>query len=90
VTTQTIHLKLRVVNTYALHDTVVTYPEADVPSTPADTGQDGDGWREWAWQHIHPLTGTGRTDGASWYDVDVLESSRPDLIPPGTSYAFGY
>lgn len=89
-----IHLKLRVVNTYELYNTVTTYPEADVPPPP-DPDREGaerydDEQREWEYDHIQPLTGTGRTDGASWYDVDVLESSRPDLIPPGTSYAFGY
>lgn len=82
--TETIHVKLRVINAYELYPTEITYPEADVPAPPRG---DAAGW-EWDW--LHPLTGVGHSDGDSFYDVEVLESSCPDLLPVGYTCDFGY
>jgi hypothetical protein len=42
----------------------------------------------WGREHIYQFTGTGRTDGDSWYDVTITASSRPELI--GRTFQFGY
>lgn len=55
-----------------------------------DHSAEGPDWGEWDQDHIMPLTGTGRTDGDSWYDVTVTSSDRPDILPIGQTFDFGY
>lgn len=84
-----LYLVLKIENTYENYDDVTTYAVATVPAPPAE--DDEDEYDEWKMTHIiDPYTGVGHTDGDSWYDVDVVESSAPDLIPVGTKYDFGY
>lgn len=81
-----IEITVRIENTYENGDEIVTVRTATVPAPPSDEGERDD----WAYEHIHALTGTGRIDGDAWYDVEVTASSRPDLLPVGTTFEFGY
>ena len=49
----------------------------ETTTVPAPDDEDLD---DWADEHLFPLTGTGRTDGAAGYFVKVIESTDPDLI----------
>ena len=60
--------------------------DAVIPAPPPDT--DEEATSAWEWEHILPFTGTGRTDGDSWYDVTVTACSDPTMI--GKTYEFGY
>jgi hypothetical protein len=84
----TVTLTLRIENRYELYPTEITTPTVTVPAPPED--EDSDAYDEWTWEHIHDTTGVGHEDGDSWYDVEVTESSRPDLIPVGKTWDFGY
>ena len=66
---------------------VRTRATIQVPPPPTDT--ETDWYDEWAYEHIYPATGTGRTEGDSAYFVEVIASSRPELIPVGTKFEFG-
>ena len=83
-----ITLKLKIENTYELYDDVTTFPTVTCPPPPAD--RDSEAYDEWKQQHIGGVCGVGNERGDAWYDVTVLESSHPDLVPVGTEYEFGY
>jgi hypothetical protein len=85
----TVLIKVEVVNSYELFDEVTVIREEWVPAPPAD--EESPEYEAWEYQWIFDLlTGTGRSEGESWYDVTVLESSRPDLIAVGAEFVFGY
>jgi hypothetical protein len=55
----------------------------DVPDMPAE----GEARDEWAYDHLFPVTGIGRTDGDSAYVVTITESDTPDAV--GLVFEFG-
>lgn len=55
-----------------------------------DHTAEGPDWGDWDQDHIFELAGTGETLGNSWYDVTVTSSDRPDLLPIGQTFDFGY
>lgn len=75
-------VSLRIENTYADGETVTTTVDTTV-SPPTWDELD-----EWAWEEIFPHTGTGKTDGDSWYDVKITASSEPRLV--GRKFEYGY
>jgi len=84
-----VSIGLRIENRYpAIGDEpiVTTVERVQVPPPPTDETA----LHEWEQTHILPHTGTGRTKGDSFYDVEVTASSHPDIIPVGTTYEFGY
>lgn len=87
-------LVLRVENSYELHDDITTWCTAVVPRPPVPLSEAGEpeypGYGDWAWEHVHPLTGAGHPGGDSWHDVEVLASSDPNVVPVGTRFDFGY
>lgn len=88
----TIHIKVRVENAYELYDDVTVVREADVPPPPAPLSNEAETTEEvsgWKYEHLFALTGVGHSDGHSWYDLEVLESSDPGLIPVGYEAQFG-
>lgn len=90
-----IKVKARVKNYYVdLGDEIVTEPEREMPPPPVpltlDAGQDAPGLEGWIYDHMFAMTGTGRTKGDATYDLEITESSRPDLIPVGWTYEWGY
>jgi hypothetical protein len=91
-----IKLKARVENYYiGTGDEIITYPEAELPEppiplTPGASYFSGDATDAWLQEHLFGMTGTGRTKGDATYDLTVTESSRPDLVPVGYTYAWGY
>lgn len=79
-------IKLRIENRYEGSDSVVTEATTTVPlPLPAE---DTDARTDWEYDHIFSQTGTGRTEGDAWYDVEVVESSEPELL--GLTFEFGY
>lgn len=83
-----IGLVIEVENTYEFHEDVTTYASVVVPIPPAEGT---DAYEEWKFnQLIDRVIGVGYTDGDSWYDLMVLESSAPDIIPVDTTYDWGY
>lgn len=84
----TVTVDLTIVNTYELHPDQTTYrKDLVIPVPPAEDDPARDDWEQ---DHIFEQTGTGHTDGDSWYDVTVTASSRPDVLPVGTTFDFGY
>ncbi|MCX5236217.1 hypothetical protein OG824_13500 [Streptomyces prunicolor] len=78
-------VKLRIENTYADGVEIVTTAIITVPTPrPTDLNEQ----TEWEYDHIFPQTGTGRTDGDAWYDVEIVESTVPELL--GLTFEFGY
>lgn len=83
-----LHLVVQIDNTYEYYDAVTTYAVTTVPAPPAEGT---DAYEDWTYECIHdPLTGVGHSDGDSWYDVTVLESSAPEVIPVEKTWDFGY
>jgi hypothetical protein len=79
-------LALTIVNAYEGGSEIVTIPVIEVPlPLPAE---DTDERTDWEYEHIFPHTGTGRSEGDSWYDVVVAESTAPELL--GLTFEFGY
>jgi hypothetical protein len=80
----TITVSLKVENIYPDDIVVNTVLDATVeaPETLESPGLD-----EWAFDELFPFTGTGRTDGASAYDITVTASSEPALV--GRNFEFG-
>jgi hypothetical protein len=78
-------LKLRIENTYDDGTEIQTEAVVTVPLPYPD--EDGDR-TDWEYEHIFPETGTGREDGDAWYDVEVVESTAPELL--GKTFEFGY
>jgi hypothetical protein len=83
----TVTVSLTIENTYARYAPVTTYAtDVVIPEPPP--GLDMDPYDDWAFDHIYCFTGTGRTDGDSWYDVTITASSDPELV--GREFAWGY
>lgn len=82
-TTATVTLKIT--NGYEDGSEVVTTPVAEVP---LPIPMDLDERVEWGYEHIFPHTGTGRPEGNSWYEVEVAESTAPELL--GATFEFGF
>ncbi|MEU0344217.1 hypothetical protein ABZ092_36060 [Streptomyces bobili] len=76
-------LTLHITNGYEDGSEVITTPVVEVP-IPAELDELSD----WADDHIFPHTGTGRSDGDSWYEVKVTESTAPELL--GRTFEFGF
>jgi hypothetical protein len=79
-------VKLRIENWYedgfkVATEEVVTVP---LPLPAEDTGERTD----WEYEHIFPHTGTGNESGDAWYDVEIVESTDPELF--GLTFEFGY
>lgn len=90
-----ITLTLEIENSYELYDDFITVVNVQVPPPPASGTYEGDAARDtWEYDHIFDQTGSrdgvDRTRGDSWYDVTVVASSHPHLIPVGTMWDFGY
>lgn len=91
-----IALVLEIENTYDDDAEITTWctviiPAPPVPLTQPDAREHPDyGGEGWEYAHIFGRTGTGRPDGDAWYDVEVLASSAPDVVPVGTMFDFGY
>ncbi|MFE0964081.1 hypothetical protein [Streptomyces fungicidicus] len=80
-------ITLRIENTYDDGEEIVTRAVTTVPLPLPD--EDSTERMDWEYDHIFPLTGTGRTGGGdSWYDVEITESTAPDLV--GLTFEFGY
>ncbi len=84
----TITISLEIENTYEDddHDETTYVTDKVVPAPPAL--EDEEALQEWADEHIYCETGTGHTEGDSWYDVKVTASSDPALV--GREFQWGY
>ena len=82
-------LSLNITNTYEDGDKIKTQV-TDVEVPDPDIDDIIDELNDWAQDNIFDFTGTGRTKGDAWYDVTVTASSRPDLVPVGREFDFGY
>jgi hypothetical protein len=80
-------LTLDIENHYG-DEVVTTEVEVTVPAPPPDTDGE-DAMREWADEHLYPLTGTGRTEGDAAYFVSIGRSSRPELMLCGREFEWG-
>jgi hypothetical protein len=83
-TVERIWITVDIENAYADGVTIWTAATATVPPPPAEL----DDVIEWEREHLYPLTGAGR-DGYAVHEVTVVTSSRPDLLPVGTTVEFG-
>lgn len=82
-----VDVRLEIENVYS-DETIKTHVETTIPAPPLPPlayAYEADDWEQ---DHIFAHTGTGR-DGDAAYFVTVAESSRPDLLPVGTTYEFG-
>ncbi|MGW0861276.1 hypothetical protein [Streptomyces sp. NPDC002611] len=78
-------VKLRIENTYEDGVEIVTTAITTVPvPRPSDLNE----LAEWEYDHIFPHTGTGQESGDAWYDVEIVESTAPELF--GLTFEFGY
>lgn len=78
-------VKLRIENRYEFYPMVVTEPTTVVPlPLPADGTDER---QVWDYDYIFSETGAGHSDGDSWYDVEIVESSVPALL--GMKFKFG-
>jgi hypothetical protein len=55
----------------------------DVPAMPSEA----EAREEWAYEHLFPMTGTGRTEGNSAYVVTITESDISAAV--GQMFEFG-
>ncbi|WP_127498871.1 hypothetical protein [Actinoplanes solisilvae] len=79
-------VRLYIENTYEFFGTQITTPTVTVTLPVPDEGTDD---REtWEYDNVFAHTGVGHTDGDSWYDVMIVESSAPELV--GLTFEFGY
>lgn len=90
-----IRVLARVENYYIDHgDEIVTYPDVTLPEPPGRVPQGEEEitpeMDEWLQVHLFGMTGTGRTKGDATYDLEVIFSSRPDLLPVGYTHEWGY
>lgn len=83
---KTATVRLHIENHYELYDSVTTSREATVPLPVPEEGTEER--NDWEYEHIYPETGAGRSDGDSWYDVKIVESTVPELV--GLEFEFGY
>jgi hypothetical protein len=88
----TITVSVQIENRYEHGFEITTYvTDAVIGAPPRATGVeevDAHAMSEWAYAHVHALTGTGWTRGDAWYDVRVTACSDPALV--GKTFAFGY
>lgn len=68
-----IHLHLQILNCYPDEDVMEEQGGVEVPAPPNLE----DDLEDWAYEHLFPLTGTGRTKGDAAYFVTIARS--PDL-----------
>lgn len=84
-----ITISLKIENAYADGTQITTYAtDVQMPAPPVGGEQDAEQWDTWKYEHLYAFTGTGRTDGDSWYDVTVTACSDPALV--GRTFEFGY
>lgn len=83
-----IRLSLRIDNRYEVKERVTTTEYNLWMSAPPDETSEPEAFEEWVREHIFNRTGTGEERGNSWYDVEVIDSSRPDWV--GRTFEFGY
>ncbi|AXH70276.1 hypothetical protein SEA_HAIZUM_72 [Streptomyces phage Haizum] len=76
-------IKLRIDNAYEDGSEIETEAVTTVPLPYPD---DADEQTDWAYEHIFPETGTGRTDGAAYYEAEIVESTAPELL--GKTFEF--
>ena len=84
-------VSLRIENRYEGGSMVVTEAnDVRMPRPPQNRGQADydEQYSDWAYEHIFCHTGTGRTSGDSWYDVEITACTDPALI--GREFSFGY
>jgi hypothetical protein len=81
-------VSLCVENAYELYEDVeVTVTDVVLPAPPDD--EESSDYQEWSQEYIiDRYTGTGHTDGDSWYDVEITASSDPALV--GRTFDWGY
>ena len=79
-----IKLELEIENFYEEIEPITTNVTTTVPYPPDGDWEDTD----WSYDYIFEHTGTGHTTGSSGYFVQVLNSSDPTAIPPGTTWEF--
>lgn len=84
----TITISLEIENTYDDGYEVTTYAKDEVIPAPPTLDEDSVDYADWAQTEIFPFTGTGKTEGDSWYDVTVLACSDERLV--GRTFEFGY
>lgn len=77
-------LQVKIWNIYE-HDTVITFCDALV--TAPDDLSDHDALNEWAVEELFELTGTGRTEGNSCYELKIIRCTEPGLV--GRTFEFG-
>lgn len=86
---ETMVISADITNRYEGGDVVhTTARDVTIPIPPSKS--DEGAYADWETDHIFELTGTGREQGDSWYDVVITASSRPDLIAVGDEFEFGY
>lgn len=78
-------ITVKIENVYDDGTTVATTETVtDLPRCPSDVELRED----WAWDHLFPLTGTGREEGDAAYFVTVLDCpADPSLV--GDNFQFG-
>ena len=77
---------LRIENRYEDGMEIETTSVVTIPLPVPEEGTDER--HDWEYDHIFPETGTGWTSGDAWYDVEIVESSVPELV--GATFEFGY
>jgi hypothetical protein len=76
------HITIKIDNVYddeTVSNTIIT----EVPDAPSDIDERED----WAFDHLFPLTGTGRVHGDAGYFVEVLTCTDPTLV--GQKFEWG-
>ena len=86
-------VSLHIINQYERYPTEeVTITDTTIAACPIDhlprTDAEAAAFDDWAYDTIFALTGVGHTDGDSWYDVTVTDSSAPWLV--GHTFTWGY
>lgn len=80
-------ISLEIENTYELGGDVTTYAKNIViPVLPSDD----DEYEEWFRVNITDWSGSGNSEGDSWYDFTVTASSDENVIAVGEKYDWGY
>lgn len=86
---QEVGLVLEVFNGYELYDDVTTYASIIVEVQPTEN-EDTPYYDDWLHECIFDrVTGVGRPDGDSHYEVTILETTRPDILPVGKTWSWG-
>lgn len=80
----TVVVELEIDNVYP--DETITTHWAGAIEAPWSDDEDSDDYQDWQNEIVFEKTGTGRTEGDAGYFVEVIQSSRPDLIPVGKKW----